>query len=297
MSTRYDCTNRCSSKRKLSMVQSSHVKFANKGSPLPMSMMSSTMNGSTLSRDTSASFSSSPSPSFSSAFPLSLPSAASPSAFCSPSSFVSAVSSFSSSFFLSSSTRRFFSACFLRTGSLRSPCLRRHSWSAWVHSLYCSLKRSPGLRSSTRCVSFRSATQAFRYSAARSAGCHTYRISSKPSASDGIEKLLKYRPRSFFVRSSVVGFGNHSRFSSSVNSTASSAFFTASSTSSAGSSSSFFSSSFASCFSSSPSFFSSLDSSASAACFRSRRFSTSSWVFLRRASLPTLRRFSSKSWL
>mmetsp|Transcript_80699 Transcript_80699/g.205085 ORF Transcript_80699/g.205085 Transcript_80699/m.205085 type:complete len:329 (+) Transcript_80699:685-1671(+) len=303
------------------MIQSSQVKLAYRGCPLPMSLMSSTRNGSTSSNliwlssvstsSSSTSFLSSasfaaaslvsPSSSFvsSSAFGSS-----SSSFFSARSCFSSSSSFFSSSFFFSCTFLLFVTGCF-HLAALLSPCLLFHSASLTCHSSCICLKYAPGWMSSTRCVSLRSEIQALRYSAALGASCQAYRTSSKPSALSGMEKLAKERPKSFFTRSSEDCCRNHWAFSSSaVSCTASSAFFTAASMSSSGSSAGSASSSFFSA-PSSPSAFSASSAffSAAALCLSATatlRFSflaCASASFSFRTSSPTFRRLASKAWL
>mmetsp|Transcript_13129 Transcript_13129/g.37777 ORF Transcript_13129/g.37777 Transcript_13129/m.37777 type:complete len:275 (-) Transcript_13129:938-1762(-) len=161
----------------------------------------------------------------------------------SESSLLSPWSAFFSSCFSSSSTFRGFSPPFRRASSRRSFCLRRHSCKVLSQSLSWSRNLEPGCKSSTRCVSLRSAIHFFKYAAASLAGCHKKRTSSKPSSSVGMEKLEKKRPRSFLLKSSVGNFGNHCCFSCSVNSIASSAFASSTSTTAFSAPSSFLTSS------------------------------------------------------
>mmetsp|Transcript_3873 Transcript_3873/g.8726 ORF Transcript_3873/g.8726 Transcript_3873/m.8726 type:complete len:267 (-) Transcript_3873:913-1713(-) len=209
--------------------------------------------------------------------------ASSSAAFSSPSSFssFSAFSSLPSASFLSClpCDWRFLLECHL--SSCHWWCFWRQSCNCFVHELYWSRNHVPGCKSSTFCVSLRSPIQTFKYSAHFSAFCHSNLTSSKPSSLAGMVNLPKFWPKSFFVRSSTVGFRNHLAFSSSVSAAASSAFFTASSNVSSGS---FFSSSAAS-----PSGFSGLPAGGGGGRRRS------SWPFLRLTSFPAFRFFSSKA--
>mmetsp|Transcript_84979 Transcript_84979/g.237112 ORF Transcript_84979/g.237112 Transcript_84979/m.237112 type:complete len:380 (+) Transcript_84979:707-1846(+) len=254
--------------------QSSYWKFAYNGSPVPTSFTSSTAytskSATTMSIATSfcsTSFFSSISSTGFSSVPSSFCSSspAGPS-FASPSSlFSSSVPIFSSSFFsaafvsaafvsaafasaaFASARRAFFFSMTSRLcmGSFHWLCLVCQSCKIDRHSVDFSLNQWPGSRSSTFCVSFCSPTHAFKCSSLFDSSAHTNRISSKPSSLVGIVKLRYCLANSFAAMSITSPLRKHICFSSSVSSTASTAFLTASSSGSSASfaSSPFFSSS------------------------------------------------------
>mmetsp|Transcript_43759 Transcript_43759/g.135821 ORF Transcript_43759/g.135821 Transcript_43759/m.135821 type:complete len:211 (+) Transcript_43759:602-1234(+) len=190
-SWRKACARRCSSNRRLIMVQSSNWKSLKRGVDAPMFMMSSTpktsrFSKSTVSSSSSSSFFSSFSSSFFSAF-SSLSSsigAASPSFFSSDSfaaaSFLAASLAAAAAFFAA------LAASFFANVALYSPCFACHCCRTFCHSTHFCWNQSDGVRSSTRVVSFLSATQVFKYSCAFECDLlHSCLISSKPSSFSG----------------------------------------------------------------------------------------------------------------
>mmetsp|Transcript_69250 Transcript_69250/g.195224 ORF Transcript_69250/g.195224 Transcript_69250/m.195224 type:complete len:214 (-) Transcript_69250:402-1043(-) len=204
-SRRNACVSRWSSKRRLIMVQSSKPKAENSGSPPPTSRMSSTPNTSSFSKSafpssfSSSSSSASSSSFFSSTFVSSFvssifatPALSSSPSFCSfCSSFMAAASAAAFSFFslaaaaafslasFAASLRAFFasfaafSLALVARATLYWFCFARHACTFLCQSFHLVLNHSPGVRSSTRVVSFRSWTHCFRYALAGSTFCHS----------------------------------------------------------------------------------------------------------------------------
>mmetsp|Transcript_22947 Transcript_22947/g.53151 ORF Transcript_22947/g.53151 Transcript_22947/m.53151 type:complete len:238 (+) Transcript_22947:629-1342(+) len=218
----------CSSYRVESRVQSSYWNCPKRGSPLPMSLMSSTARTSRFSVSISSSGSS---------------------AFCSkalaPSSSPASIKVFfSSSIFCLASSSRFSLAARLLPGSRKSACIFRQSWTAFCQAVIAALKSAPGTRSSARCVCFFSRTHDLRREAQLDSLSHTNVTSSKPSDFSGNAKLAYDRANSLSAMSGMGSLRHFKALSSSVSSTGSSgsSSFSSSSTGLASSSSSGFSS-------------------------------------------------------